>query len=154
MGSGLDLGLMLQPVDGLHVGAILVDATGTQIRWDTPDEPVFTRDRRFRFGMSYRIALPVIGKATFGVDLETDRKDLRTVVPLRGLSVSAGSIGYSTRLLSAWVPRELNSQLVLAYASVSAELLSSRTTLSTHMTSEIRNGFRSLGCFNQVGRAC
>lgn len=77
-GFGLDLGLMLQPVDGLHVGAILVDATGTQIRWDTPDEPVFTRDRRFRFGMSYRIALPVIGKATFGVDLETDRKDLRT----------------------------------------------------------------------------
>ena len=77
-GFGLDLGLMLQPVDGLHVGAILVDATGTQIRWDTPDEPVFTRDRRFRFGMSYRIALPVIGKATFGVDLETDRKDLQT----------------------------------------------------------------------------
>ncbi len=77
-GFGLDLGLMLQPVDGLYVGAILVDATGTQIRWDTPDEPVFTRDRRFRFGLSYRISLPVIGKATFGVDLETDRKDLQT----------------------------------------------------------------------------
>lgn len=77
-GFGLDIGLMLKPLDGLHVGAILVDATGTQIRWDTPAEPVFTRDRRFRFGLSYRISLPVIGKATFGIDLETDRKDLQT----------------------------------------------------------------------------
>ena len=77
-GFGLDLGLMLTPLDGLHVGAVLVDATGTQIRWNTPDAPVFTRNPRFRFGMSYRISFPVIGKATFGVDLETDRKDLQT----------------------------------------------------------------------------
>ncbi len=77
-GFGLDLGLMLTPLDGLHVGAVLADATGTQIRWNTPDAPVFTRNPRFRFGMSYRISLPVIGKATFGVDLETDRKDLQT----------------------------------------------------------------------------
>lgn len=77
-GFGLDLGLMLKPLDALHVGATLVDATGTQIRWNTVDEPVFTRDRRFRLGISYRISLPVIGKATFGVDLETDRKDLQT----------------------------------------------------------------------------
>ena len=77
-GFGLDLGLMLKPLDAFHVGATLVDATGTQIRWNTADEPVFTRDRRFRFGLSYRISLPVIGKATFGVDLETDRNDLQT----------------------------------------------------------------------------
>ena len=77
-GFGLDLGLMLTPLDGLQVGAVLADATGTQIRWNTADAPVFTRNPRFRFGMSYRISLPVIGQATFGVDLETDRKDLQT----------------------------------------------------------------------------
>ena len=77
-GFGLDIGLMLKPLDRLHIGAMLADATGTQIRWNTPDAPVFTRDRRFRFGLSYRISLPVIGKATFGVDLETDRQDLKT----------------------------------------------------------------------------
>ena len=77
-GFGLDFGLMLKPVDGLHIGAMLADATGTQIRWNTPDKPVFTREHRFRFGASYRISFPVIGKATFGVDLETDRRDLQT----------------------------------------------------------------------------
>ena len=77
-GFGLDLGLMLKPLNGLHVGAVLADATGTQIHWNTADAPVFTRNPRLRFGMSYRISLPVIGKATFGVDLETDRKDLQT----------------------------------------------------------------------------
>ena len=76
-GYGLDIGLMLKPVDGLHIGAMLADATGTQIRWNTDDAPVFTRDRRFRFGLSYRISFPVVGKATFGVDLETDRKHLK-----------------------------------------------------------------------------
>ena len=77
-GFGLDIGLMLEPLDGLHIGAVLADATGTQVRWNTDDAPVFTRDRRFRIGLSYRISFPVIGKATFGVDLETDRKDLQT----------------------------------------------------------------------------
>lgn len=77
-GFGLDIGLMLKPVDGLHIGAMLADATGTQIRWNTAAEPVFTRDRRLRFGLSYRSSLPVIGKITLGADLETDRKDLRS----------------------------------------------------------------------------
>ncbi len=77
-GFGLDLGLMLKPLDGLHIGAMLADATGTQIRWNTADKPIFTRERRFRFGVSYRISFPVIGKGTFGVDLETGRKDLQT----------------------------------------------------------------------------
>ena len=76
-GFGLDIGLMLKPLDGLRIGAMLADATGTQIHWNTADEPVFTRERRFRFGLSYRISLPVIGKITFGADLETDRQDLR-----------------------------------------------------------------------------
>ena len=77
-GFGLDIGLMVKPLDGLHIGAMLADATGTQIRWNTAAEPVFTRDRRFRFGLSYRISFPLIGKATFGVDVETDRKDIKT----------------------------------------------------------------------------
>ena len=76
-GFGMDFGLMLKPLDGLHIGVMLADATGTQIRWNTPDKPVFTRDRRFRFGLSYRISFPMIGKGTFGIDLETDRKDLK-----------------------------------------------------------------------------
>ena len=76
-GFGLDVGLMVKPVNGLHIGTVLADATGTQIRWNTDDEPVFTRDRRLRGGLSYRISLPVIGKITFGADLETDRKDLK-----------------------------------------------------------------------------
>ncbi|MCZ6679974.1 MAG: PorV/PorQ family protein [Candidatus Poribacteria bacterium] len=74
-GFGLDLGLMLEPYRGLRVGAMLEDATGTQIRWNTPDEPTFTRDPRLRIGVSYHIDLPGIGHATFGADLETDRKD-------------------------------------------------------------------------------
>ncbi|RKU08270.1 hypothetical protein C6502_15620 [Candidatus Poribacteria bacterium] len=76
-GFGLDIGLMFKPLDGLHIGAMLADATGTQIHWNTADEPVFTRNRQFRIGLSYRISFPVIGKATFGVDLATDRKDLK-----------------------------------------------------------------------------
>ena len=76
-GFGLDIGLMLKPLNGLHIGAVLADATGTQIHWNTDDEPVFTRDRRLRFGLSYRISLPVIGKITFSADSETDRKDLK-----------------------------------------------------------------------------
>ena len=77
-GFGLDIGLMVKPTKGLHIGAMLADATGTQIRWNTPEAPIFTRDRRLRFGLSYRIAFPVIGKMVFGVDVETDRKDLQT----------------------------------------------------------------------------
>ena len=76
-GFGLDIGLMFAPLNGLHIGAVLADATGTQIRWNTDDAPVFTRNPRFRIGLSYRISFPVIGKVTFGVDLETDRRDLK-----------------------------------------------------------------------------
>ena len=78
-GFGLDFGLMLKPVNGFHIGAMLADATGTQIRWNTPEKPVFTRDPRFRLGVSYRIAFPVIGTTTFGIELETDRADLQRV---------------------------------------------------------------------------
>ncbi len=75
-GFGIDLGLMLEPLRGLRIGAMLEDATGTQIRWNTPDRPTFTRDARFRLGASYHLTFPVIGNATISADLETDRKDL------------------------------------------------------------------------------
>ena len=75
-GFGIDLGLMLKPYRGLRIGAMLEDATGTQIHWNTETSPTFTRDVQLRLGTSYHIDFPVIGHATFGVDLETDRKDL------------------------------------------------------------------------------
>ena len=77
-GFGIDLGLMLNPYRGLRIGAMLTDATGTQIRWNTESRPTFTRDPQLRLGASYQIRLPLIGHANFGVDLETSRKNLET----------------------------------------------------------------------------
>ena len=54
----------------------LVDATSTQIRWNTKTRPTFTRDPRLRLGTSYHTSLPVIGKVTLGADLETNRVNL------------------------------------------------------------------------------
>jgi hypothetical protein len=76
-GFGVDLGFMLKLYRGLRIGAMLEDVTGTQIRWNTPDKPMFTRALRLRIGVSYHIAFPVIGDATFGADLETDQKELK-----------------------------------------------------------------------------
>lgn len=75
-GFGIDLGLLLGPYRGLRIGVALVDATGTQIRWNTETRPTFTRDPRLRFGTSYQISLPLIGKVTLGADLETNRENL------------------------------------------------------------------------------
>ena len=55
---------------------MLLDATGTQIRWDTPDKPTFTRTRRLRFGTAYYFTVPRLGKGAIGVDLETNQADL------------------------------------------------------------------------------
>lgn len=74
-GFGIDIGLILTPFDGLRLGTILLDATGTQIRWDTADKPVFTRGRRIRFGAGYQFTFPSFGKASVGIDLETDQAD-------------------------------------------------------------------------------
>ena len=75
-GFGLDLGFILEPLVGFRIGGMLEDATGTQVQWDTDAEPTFTRDPQFRLGASYHFTLPVIGNATIGADLQTDRKDL------------------------------------------------------------------------------
>lgn len=75
-GFGLDIGMLLSPYSGFQIGAILLDATGTQIRWDTADRPTFTRGRRIRFGGSYQFKFPSFGKGCFDIDLETDGTDL------------------------------------------------------------------------------
>lgn len=77
-GFGLDLGLIVEPVAGLRIGAMLEDATGTQVEWDTETGPTFTREPQFRLGASFQIALPLIGTATVGTDLQTSQKDLDT----------------------------------------------------------------------------
>ena len=75
-GFGIDIGLIAEPYKGLRVGAMLLDATGTQVRWDTADKPTFTRTRRLRFGTAYHFAVPRLGKGAIGADFETDQADL------------------------------------------------------------------------------
>lgn len=74
-GFGIDIGLILMPITGLRVGTMLLDATGTQIRWDTADKPVFTRGRRLRFGTAYQFTFPSFGNGSIGIDFETDQAD-------------------------------------------------------------------------------
>lgn len=74
-GFGIDIGLILMPITGLRVGTMLLDATGTQIRWDTADKPVFTRGRRLRFGTAYQWTFPSFGHGSIGIDFETDQAD-------------------------------------------------------------------------------
>ena len=75
-GFGIDIGLIAEPYKGLRVGTMLLDATGTQVRWDTADKPTFTRTRRLRFGAAYHFAIPRLGKGAIGADFETDQADL------------------------------------------------------------------------------
>ena len=75
-GFGIDVGLIVEPYKGLRIGAMLLDATGTQIRWDTADKPTFTRGRRVRLGTAYHFTVPRIGKGAIGIDLETNQADL------------------------------------------------------------------------------
>lgn len=75
-GFGLDIGFLLTPYRGIQVGGLLLDATGTQIRWDTADRPTFTRGRRIRFGAAYQFTFPSFGKGCFDIDFETDQSDL------------------------------------------------------------------------------
>lgn len=75
-GFGIDIGLILYPYKGLRLGTMLLDATGTQIRWDTEDNPVFIRERRLRFGGGYQFTFPSFGKGSIGIDFETNQADL------------------------------------------------------------------------------
>ncbi len=74
-GFGIDIGFILSPYKGLRIGTLLLDATGTQIRWDTADKPAFTRGRRLRFGSAYQFTFPSFGKGSIGLDFETDQGD-------------------------------------------------------------------------------
>lgn len=75
-GFGIDIGFILSPYKGLRIGTLLLDATGTQIRWDTADNPAFTRGRRLRFGSAYQFTFTSFGKGSIGIDFETDQGDL------------------------------------------------------------------------------
>ena len=75
-GFGIDIGLIAEPYKGVRVGAMLLDATGTQVRWDTPEKPTFTRTRRLRIGAAYHFTVPRLGKGAIGADFETDQADL------------------------------------------------------------------------------
>ena len=75
-GNGLDVGFVAGPFVGFHIGGMLEDASGTQVRWDTRAEPTFTRSPRFRFGVSYQRVLPVIGSATVAADAQMNQRDL------------------------------------------------------------------------------
>ena len=90
-GFGIDIGLIVEPYKGLRVGAMLLDATGTQIRWNTPDKPTFTRTRRLRFGTAYHFTIPRLGKGAFSVDIETDQTDLEEGSDGGGLILRAGA---------------------------------------------------------------
>ena len=90
-GFGIDIGLIAEPYKGLRVGAMLLDATGTQIRWNTPDTPTFTRTRRLRCGTAYHFAVPRLGRGAIGVDFETDQADLEKGSNGGGLILRAGA---------------------------------------------------------------
>ena len=75
-GFGVDLGVIVEPYEGLRLGALLLDATGTQVTWDTPDEPTFTRGRRLRFGAAYHFSVPRLGRGSIGADVESGQADL------------------------------------------------------------------------------
>ena len=75
-GFGVDIGVIVEPYQGLRLGALLLDATGTQVTWDTLDEPTFTRGRRLRFGAAYHFSVPRLGRGSLGADVETGQADL------------------------------------------------------------------------------
>ncbi len=90
-GFGIDIGLIAEPYRGLRVGAMLLDATGTQVRWDTADKPTFTRTRRLRCGTAYHFAVPRLGKGSIGADFETDQADLEVGGAGGGLVLRVGA---------------------------------------------------------------
>ncbi len=75
-GYGVDIGVMVAPYRGLRLGTLLLDATGTQVQWNTPDEPTFTRGRRLRLGAAYHFTASRFGKGILGADFETDQAEL------------------------------------------------------------------------------
>lgn len=75
-GNGIDVGFIGGSFLGFHIGGMLEDATGTQVRWDTSAEPTFTRSPRLRFGASYQRVLPVFGILTVAADMQMNQKDL------------------------------------------------------------------------------
>lgn len=77
-GMGIDLGIIFEPIENLRLGALLLDATGTQIKWrKTETSPTFTRKTTARLGASYGIGLASFGQLRLGVDLQSGIKDVQ-----------------------------------------------------------------------------
>ena len=76
-GFGIDLGMVFQPISHFRIGVMIQDATGTQITWNTPSNPTFTRKTRLRIGSSYAFGLGQIGHLVLGIDMESRQKDLK-----------------------------------------------------------------------------
>ena len=76
IGWGFDAGVLFNPIDGIYLGAILQDATGTRITWDTKSNPTFVRSPNLKLGASLHIPIPIVGKLTFSADIDTGRANL------------------------------------------------------------------------------
>ncbi len=126
-GFGLDIGFLLTPYRGIQVGGLLLDATGTQIRWDTADRPTFTRGRRLRFGAAYQFTFPSFGKGCIDIDFETDQSDLtegtdssggmliRTGAEYLLFDILALRCGWNGRGLAAGTGLQLNLSSITFY---------------------------------------
>ncbi len=75
-GWGVDIGLLVDVLEGLRTALVIQDATGTRITWDTPDSPTFTRKLSIHWGAAYQRSVPVIGSLAIGLDVRNNRKDV------------------------------------------------------------------------------
>lgn len=76
IGWGFDVGMLFNPIKGIYLGAILQDATGTRVTWNTPSNPTFVRSPNLKLGASLHIPIPIVGRLTFSADIDTDRGNL------------------------------------------------------------------------------
>jgi len=76
-GWGFDIGVIFKVIDGLQIGAIVQDATGTRISWNTDSKPTFVRSPNLKFGASYLLPISIIkSTAIFSADIDTDGGDI------------------------------------------------------------------------------
>jgi len=76
IGWGFDVGVLFNPINSIYLGAMLQDATGTRVTWDTNSNPTFVRSPNLKLGASLHVPVPIVGKLTFSADIDTDRGNL------------------------------------------------------------------------------
>ena len=76
IGWGFDIGVLLTVINRLQVGAILYDATGTRVTWNTNSKPTFVRSPGLKLGASYLLRIPIAGSVVFSADIDTDDGDV------------------------------------------------------------------------------